>query len=89
MTTSFNTSANANPVSAVQNEDGSWTYRGTLADLSVTYTMGETDYACVGQVDITVTTPTDMPQVGSGGGLMFRFAGDGGYNVHISGAEFP
>jgi hypothetical protein len=87
MSNVFNTSGNylANPISATHNADGSYTYKATLAGLPVTWVENSTTYNCTAEVEITITTPTNMPIVSSGGANMFRFDSDGGYNVHITG----
>ncbi len=85
MPTSFDTNGNyeATNVSSVQNPDGSYTYKATIKGLPVTW--GST--SCVATVEVTIEAPSGTPVPSAGN--MFRFAGNGGYNVKISGTDFP
>lgn len=89
MATSFNTAGNyeAKDVRSVKNSNGTYTYTATLAGLPVTWNDGTADRSCTASVVITIEAPSNCAEPGPGN--MFRFSGNGGYNVHISGTDFP
>lgn len=71
---------------SVVNKNGSVTYTGTLKDLPTTWQPITTVYTGTADVTISITLPAGTPTPGAGS--VFRFNDNGGYNVHLSGADY-
>ncbi|MEU6580681.1 hypothetical protein [Nocardia sp. NPDC046763] len=83
----FNASGVAQSVTSSANADGSQIYSATIPGLAVTWVDAAGNiYHCTATVQVTIDAPSGTPEPGPGN--MFRFDQNGGYNVHITGADW-
>lgn len=77
----------ATEVGSLANADGSYTYRAAFENLSVTWVdaLGN-EHACTAEVIVRIDAPSGTPEVGPGN--LFRFNDAGGYDIHITGADW-
>lgn len=88
MSGTLNTSGNylMEDIRSQVNKNGSVTYTGTLKGLPTTWQPATTVYSGTAEVTISVTLPAGTPTPGPGS--VFRFNDNGGYNLHLTGADY-